>query len=119
MVDDRRRRLLNDRHQPSPINHRPLTIACPVASLHITLLYYTPVRLPRVLVGALRVRHLLHFDETLLLGPALIHALQAPLRAAAPRTDRLVADQHEYRVGVRRGQDAQRHPTAAVDLDVE
>src|SRR6185312_14426045 len=78
-----------------------------------------PVRFARMLVGRLGVVHLGGSDKTLLLRPALIDALEAPFGAAAAGADGLPADQDEDRIRVRRRQDSQRHPTAAVDLHVE
>ena len=52
-------------------------------------------------------------------APAAIHARQAPLDARARRADRLAVDEHEHRIGVRRRQDAQRDPAAALDRHVE
>src|SRR5947209_20014687 len=87
--------------------------------LHFTLPHYPPIRLPRVLIGRLGVLHLCGADELLLLRPALIHALQAPLGAASAGADQLAADEDEDGVRVRGGQDSQRHPTAARDRDIE
>ena len=76
------------------------------------------VGLSRVLVGGFRGR-LLRRDLRRLLRPALIDGAQAPLGARARGADRLAADEHEDRVGVRRRQDAQRDPAAALDRHVE
>src|SRR5688572_28127681 len=72
-----------------------------------------------MLVVGPRLRQLGLSDERLLLRPALVHALQAPLDAAAGGANRLVADENENRVRVRRGEYAQRHPAAALDRNLE
>src|SRR6186713_3044097 len=54
-----------------------------------------PVHFARVGIGVLRLLHLRGFDEALLLRPALVHALEAPIRAAARGANRLIADEHE------------------------
>ena len=73
------------------------------ALLDLRLADQSLVGLSRVLVGGLRVFHLRRrLMKLLLLRPALIHALEAPFDAAPRRADRLAADQHEDRIGVRR-----------------
>src|SRR5258708_4095664 len=78
-----------------------------------------PVSGPGVLVSGSRLRHLVRFDETLLLFPAAVYAVEAPLRAASRGPDRLAIDEDKDRVGMRRGKDSQSHPTAFVELRVE
>ena len=48
------------------------------------------------------------------LAPALVHRFQTPFGASPGGSDRLVADEDEDGVGVRRGQDSQGDPTAAL-----
>ena len=69
-------------------------------------------------VGGEGVGLFLGLDEPLLLRPALVHALEAPVETAPLANGPSVHD-HEDGIAVRRGQDAQRHPTAARDLRVE
>src|ERR1019366_8383600 len=78
-----------------------------------------PVRLTRMLIGRLCLNHLAGAYELLLLRPALVHALEAPLNAAPRRPDRPVADEDEDRIRVRGAQDPQRHPAAARNLHAE
>src|SRR5262249_7106807 len=55
----------------------------------------------------------------LLLRPALVHRLDAPLGRLLRRPDRLAVDDDEHRVGVRRREDPQRDPARLLDRDVE
>src|SRR5688572_28569783 len=72
-----------------------------------------------MLVVCPSLRQLGFGDERLLLGPALVHALEAPLDTAAGGANRLVADEDENRIRVRRGEDPQCHPAAALDRNLE
>src|SRR5205823_3327766 len=71
------------------------------------------------LVNAQSLAALLDPDAGFLLPPALVDCSQAPLGALARRADWLATDQREDRIGVRRRQNAQRDPTAAIELPVE
>src|SRR5215510_12258744 len=94
--------------------------APPAASLiNIALRENAAINLPRMFVGLRGFVAFLRRNLRRLLAPTLVDGLQAPFGATARGADRLVADDDEDRVGVRRSQDAQRHPTAALDLEVE
>ena len=56
---------------------------------------------------------------SLFLLPALVDSLQAPLGRALARSDWLAANEHKDRVRVAGGEDAQAHPAAALDRDIE
>src|SRR2546423_7330625 len=65
-----------------------------------------------VIVSLFGVFHFGGFDEFLFLRPALIHARQAPFRAATGGPDRFAIHENKNWVGMRRWQNAQSYPTA-------
>src|SRR5690242_17626371 len=69
-------------------------------------------------VGGIGVIHFGGCNETLLLRPALVDALETPFGAAPGGADRLIVHDDEDRVRVGRRQDAHGNPTAALDGDV-
>src|SRR5258708_4426705 len=77
-----------------------------------------PVRFPRELVGPQCFAALFQPDARLLLLPALIDRAQAPLGARFRRPDRFIPNQRENRIRMRRRQNAQRNPTAAIELRI-
>src|SRR5215510_10483284 len=89
------------------------------ALFNITLREDAAISLPRVFVslGGLIAFFCRNFRR--LLAPALVDRFQTPFGAAPRGADRLVADDDEDRIGVRRDADAQRDPTAALDPGVE
>src|SRR4029079_13823340 len=71
------------------------------------------------LVCRLRRGALAAADSRPLLRPALIDARETPLGAALRRANRPSAGKDEDRVGMRRAEDAQRDPAAALDVDLQ
>ena len=76
------------------------------------------VRDASVFVGRAGVVEFVLFDVAFFLRPALVDTFEAPFGAAFV-ADRFAIDENEDRVGVRGGKNAQRDPTALVDLDCE
>src|SRR5262249_13417079 len=87
--------------------------------INLTLGKDTAISLPRVFVSLRSLVALFRRDLGRLLAPALVNGFQTPFGAAPRGADRLVANDNEDRIGVRRSGDAQRDPTAALDLGVE
>ena len=77
------------------------------------------VRLTREFVGLGGGAFFFQADLGFLLAPTLVDRLQAPLGAFAGRADGFIRGEDEDGIGVRGGQDAQRDPTAACDVDVK
>ena len=64
------------------------------------------VGLSCVLIGFQRVLPFAGVDEFLLLGPALVHALEAPFGATTGGSDGLIVDEDEDGICVGGGEDA-------------
>src|SRR5215467_3282732 len=87
--------------------------------INLTLRKDAAVNLPRMFVSLRGLVALFLRNLRRLLAPALVDGFQTPLGAAPRGADRLVADDDEDRIGVCRSEDAQRDPTAALDLGLE